>query len=243
MAPLTSESGPSRCLVEPRSRVSALAERLRGDLVDWERTRRDEGTLLRGTPLTEAEALARGATRHLNPDEQYFIQESIALKTREEEQGKERQRRELNVARELAESRRQALKRLYWGIAAVGFLFVTASVLAWQAHVATLRAQEAADERTVALARLSISDNPDRAIMLIKGLPDGSRHWRAARVIAADALARGVARTVGTHEGGVTLSPLLPMGRSLPLVEMIRMWNSGALIRGKARPCCTAQRC
>jgi WD40 repeat protein len=55
-------------------------QRLGESLADWERTRRDEGTLLRGTPLAEAERWLMERPGDLNPEERDFIQASVALR-------------------------------------------------------------------------------------------------------------------------------------------------------------------
>ena len=58
-------------------------QRLRATLAEWDRTRRDEGVLLRGAPLAEAERWLAERPDSLNPDEQAYIRESIALRERE----------------------------------------------------------------------------------------------------------------------------------------------------------------
>jgi formylglycine-generating enzyme required for sulfatase activity len=82
-------------------------QRLRGALANWERTSQDEGSLLRGGLLAEAERWLTERPDGLNPDERDYIQESIALRMREAEAEQERQRHELAHAQALAEEHKQ----------------------------------------------------------------------------------------------------------------------------------------
>ncbi len=64
-------------------------QRLQSSLSDWERTVSDEGVLLRGGLLVEAERWLKERPDDLSKDEQKFIQESLGLRERE---GKDRER-------------------------------------------------------------------------------------------------------------------------------------------------------
>jgi WD40 repeat protein/energy-coupling factor transporter ATP-binding protein EcfA2 len=65
-------------------------ERLRASLRQWEASGRDEGALLRGAPLAEAESWLKLRPVELSPAERVFIQLSLELRDRER---KERERR------------------------------------------------------------------------------------------------------------------------------------------------------
>ncbi|MFQ5793681.1 MAG: TIR domain-containing protein [Candidatus Bipolaricaulia bacterium] len=67
-------------------------QRLRAALTEWERTERDEGALLRGASLAEAERWLTERPDDLNPDEQGYTQESLALR-KQERAARERLRR------------------------------------------------------------------------------------------------------------------------------------------------------
>jgi hypothetical protein len=67
-------------------------QRLRTALAEWERTGRDEGTVLRSTPLTEAERWLAERPDDLTSAEREFIREGVALRQREQ-RGRERLRR------------------------------------------------------------------------------------------------------------------------------------------------------
>lgn len=60
----------------------AWQDRLRGAMHEWEETKRDEGALLRGALLAEAEEKLQERREELSIAEQEFIQQSIALRER-----------------------------------------------------------------------------------------------------------------------------------------------------------------
>jgi tetratricopeptide (TPR) repeat protein len=70
----------------------AWQERLRAAMHQWEETKRDEGALLRGLPLTEAEEKLKERREELSPAEQNFIQQSIELRDRLHREEKARRR-------------------------------------------------------------------------------------------------------------------------------------------------------
>jgi KaiC/GvpD/RAD55 family RecA-like ATPase len=72
-------------------------ERLRVVLRQWEASGRDVGALLRGVPLAEAERWLWEKSDDLNPDERRYIQESVALREREQA-ARKRERVLFNVA-------------------------------------------------------------------------------------------------------------------------------------------------
>jgi len=59
-------------------------EQLRGTLRQWEASSQDEGALLHGVPLAQAERWLLERPDDLNPDERRYIQESVALREREQ---------------------------------------------------------------------------------------------------------------------------------------------------------------
>ncbi len=69
----------------------AWQEQLRSAMHQWEKTQRDEGALLRGAALAEAEQkLKQRQDDDLAQGEQYFIKESVKLRNREQNQLKRR---------------------------------------------------------------------------------------------------------------------------------------------------------
>ena len=60
--------------------------RLRASLRQWKNANKDDGALLRGAPLVEAEDWQQKRLAELSPDERIFIQLSLALRDREEKE-------------------------------------------------------------------------------------------------------------------------------------------------------------
>jgi len=78
-------------------------ERLRAALRQWEASQRDEGALLRGAPLAEAEEWLGQRAAHLSPAERTLIDASLALRLRHLADEEQRRQRELEAAQKLAE--------------------------------------------------------------------------------------------------------------------------------------------
>ncbi|OUL34278.1 hypothetical protein BV372_14260 [Nostoc sp. T09] len=76
-------------------------ERLKGRMREWEATGKDEGALLRGLPLDEAENWLSKRKEELGNTETNFIQESIALREREKEQEKRRREEKIRQQRRI----------------------------------------------------------------------------------------------------------------------------------------------
>jgi len=68
-------------------------QRLRHGLEDWQHTGRDEGALLRGASLAEAERWLSERAEHLTPVEREFIQAGLDLRGRERQTRQRQQRR------------------------------------------------------------------------------------------------------------------------------------------------------
>ena len=71
----------------------AWQERLRTAMHWWEETKRDEGALLRGVSLAEAEEKLKERREELSPSEQTFIQQSLESRDRLRREEKNRRRR------------------------------------------------------------------------------------------------------------------------------------------------------
>lgn len=85
----------------------AWQERLRLVIHQWEATAHDIDTLLRGTPLAEAESWLAERQADLSQVEQEFIQNSIDLREQVAAEKAAQQKRELEAAQRLAEAERQ----------------------------------------------------------------------------------------------------------------------------------------
>jgi hypothetical protein len=72
-----------------------------------------------------------------------------------------------------------------------------------------------ADELTLVQARAAVARDPAEAIAWLRTLSPGCESWPAARVIAGDARAHGVATVLGGHEGPINDLAFSPDGRLL----------------------------
>lgn len=92
-------------------------ERLRVSLRTWEATNRDEGALLRGVPLSQAEEWLGTRDTDLSAKERAYIDVSIALRERRAVERKAQLQRERDAAKQLAEAHSQALRQAAVGLA------------------------------------------------------------------------------------------------------------------------------
>jgi WD40 repeat protein/DNA-binding SARP family transcriptional activator len=152
-------------------------ERLRVALRQWEATDQDEGALLRGGPLVEAEGWLAGRAAELSEPEREFIHAGVAQREQREALREARRQRELEAAQKVAEAERQraeekarATRRLRWLAAVLALavlLAVTAALFARgqqqqaqeQAHLATARAAAAA-------AISNLDTDPELSVLL-----------------------------------------------------------------------------
>jgi WD40 repeat protein/DNA-binding SARP family transcriptional activator len=105
-------------------------ERLRAALRGWEAAERDEGALLRGVPLAEAENWLSQRDAELSPLEREYIDAGTALHERREAEREAQRQRELEAARQLAEERAQSAARLRRRALWLGFALILALVAA-----------------------------------------------------------------------------------------------------------------
>jgi len=159
-------------------------QRLKAALREWERLWQDEGALLRGALLVEAERWLNERGGDLNEGEQAFIKASVALRKREDAEQEAQQQKLLQEAeaRQQAEAQRaeearqrgaeqtRFATRLRWLV--VG-LFVLLLAAAGFAGFAIAKRNEAQHHATVARARqlaaqasLSMNEDTERAILL-----------------------------------------------------------------------------
>jgi formylglycine-generating enzyme required for sulfatase activity len=108
-------------------------ERLRTAMHQWETTDKDDGALLRGSLLSEAEDWQQQRLAELSKEERVFIQLSLALRDKETDEREQRQQRELVLVR-------QARSRLRWLVTVLGTIALSTTgviaypqVLRWRA--------------------------------------------------------------------------------------------------------------
>ncbi len=95
--------------------------RLRQSMQEWEAKQHDEGALLRGARLSEAEEQYRERRKELSAEEQTYIQASVDLREREAVAREAQRQRELDAAQKLAEeseARRRAQRQTIFGLVA-----------------------------------------------------------------------------------------------------------------------------
>jgi WD40 repeat protein/DNA-binding SARP family transcriptional activator len=85
----------------------AWQERLRAALRGWQASKQDEGALLRGAPLVEAECWLDGRPSDLRPAERAYIEASVASRERQSAEREAQHQRELEAAQKLAEAEEQ----------------------------------------------------------------------------------------------------------------------------------------
>jgi WD40 repeat protein/transcriptional regulator with XRE-family HTH domain len=143
----------------------------------WERHARDAGELYRGARLAQAASWAETHVSQLNALEQDFLSASQSLAGQEEAEREAQRQRELNAARELAETQRQAAvqlrKRAIYLLGAFILTLIMAGVALYQGERVRQAAVTAQTERRIATARelaaASLNNllvDPERSILL-----------------------------------------------------------------------------
>src|SRR5436309_1377709 len=139
-----------------------LQRRITETAEEWERANRDNDLLYRGARLMQAQEWRARHEAELNPLEREFMDASIALKQRLEEQEREQQQRELQAAQQLAEAERRraeeqikARRRQRKFMIAVAFVSLIAVVAAVFSFLQRNAAKKAASDAFVSLARYS----------------------------------------------------------------------------------------
>lgn len=162
----------------------AWQERLRAALHQWQASQQDEGALLRGAPLAEAEGWLAKQEADLSRPECDFIQTSVALREHEAAEREAIRQRELEIARRLADEaearhqvevqrteeqtqaaarlRRRAILLAAVGIVAIG-LAVAALILNQQSHK---RLRESTSRELAAASINNLAVDPELSILL-----------------------------------------------------------------------------
>ncbi|MBL8130711.1 MAG: protein kinase [Anaerolineae bacterium] len=110
---------------------------------EWFEAGKDASYLLRGARLEQMAAWSAEARLALNQEEHTYLETSIAEAGRQRDAEQERQRREVETQRMLAESQRQAANRLRFLAAGLAVFLAAAVALALYAFQQEGRAQEA----------------------------------------------------------------------------------------------------
>jgi formylglycine-generating enzyme required for sulfatase activity len=129
-------------------------QRLGAELNQWQTSNYDEGALLRGAPLAEAENWYQHRLTDLNETERNFIETGINLRNREVAEEAARAQRELDAARNLAAEQR---KRVIWLSVAGGIALVLAAVAIISGALAVQRTRDIARQNRAIEAELAFT--------------------------------------------------------------------------------------
>jgi len=147
-----------------------LHRRITETVQEWERLQRDDGVLLRGASLAEAQEWRERHDADLNSSEREFLIASTALIRREEQAVREHKQRESSQAQALADeqarrAREQArsMKHARWFVGGILAIAMGSMMLARQ----TIRQKEiATGDRLLAEADSIVDQQPDLALLL-----------------------------------------------------------------------------
>jgi WD40 repeat protein/DNA-binding SARP family transcriptional activator len=137
-------------------------ESVRTFLIRWETSGGDEGVLLRGAPLAEAEGWCSTRTADLDPRMLRFVAASSRHREAELLAAESQRRRELEQARALAQTKTQASERLRWLTIGLAVLLILVGVIATAAVTLQQQASgyaakaEAEWQRAEAQAKLAL---------------------------------------------------------------------------------------
>jgi WD40 repeat protein/DNA-binding SARP family transcriptional activator len=192
--------GQLRAWMEEDRTFRIWQERLRSALSQWETTGQDEGVLLRGAPLAEAEKWLDAREVELSTSEREFIQTSIELRER---QVAERER----LVAERDRRRRRTI------LALAGGLVVTVVLTL----VAVRQRHQALVEASIGLASQAMSELegsfPERAVPLaLEALEHYPYTWQAERALG-QAILEGRLRQILPHGGIVNTAEWSGDGR------------------------------
>ena len=192
--------------------------RLQASLRQWEANNRDQGALLRGATLAEAEGWLSGREAELSPAASQFIQASMALRDERGRQEEELRQRELEQAQTLAETRTRAGKRLRWLSGGLAVLFILAVGIALFARNEQFKAQRSAEVAnslnlsTSAQFVLAENDSDLALALAIEANQIEDPPLQARLMLAEAAYAPGTRRILEGHQGPVQAVAVSPDG-------------------------------
>ena len=163
-------------------------ESLRVAIHQWEITDRDEGALLRGVPLSQAESWLEERGEEFSANERDFIQASIALREHKARELEQQRQRELESAQQLASTERRS-RRFLGALAGVLTLaVVVALALTVFANLQRRQAQEAYSLSLAANAQQALDDlDSGTALVLALAANDIRKPPQEAQRILLDA--------------------------------------------------------
>ncbi|MEM9905352.1 MAG: hypothetical protein AAF921_10050 [Cyanobacteria bacterium P01_D01_bin.44] len=225
-------------------------DRLRGSMEQWSGSQQDEGALLRGAPLAEAEEILQTRRSDLSAAEQGYIQQSLALRDRQ----LRKERQQANLLRSLAVgSTMVAVVAVIAGIFAIHQSRVAAQRATEaeaareaereQTQIATGAQQDAENQGAIALSQYSqvlYNWNRDKIDSLIEGIRAGIELQQVRNVdpdaetqvrIALQQAVYGVSERnrLQGHDGGVQAVTFSPDGETIATAgrdNTVKLWQS-----------------
>ena len=234
--------GQLRGWMEADREFRVWQDQLRASMRQWENAQRDEGALLRGVPLAEAEENFRARSPDLSPAERDFIQQSLKLRDRQQQDEKDRLTR---------------LRRLLVMTSAAAVVAFLASLFAFrqsrvaeaarqeeqkQTEIATGAKQDAENQEAVAISQYSqvlYNWNRDKLDSLVEGIRAGVALKQVSQIdpaaenqvkIALQQAVYGISERnrLQGHDGGVQSITFSPNGETMASAgrdNTIKLWN------------------
>jgi len=215
-------------------------ERLRAAMHQWHLTQRDEGALLRGAPLAEAQGWLAERGDELSHGEQSFIEAGAALRERRAAEREARRQRELEAAQALAaEQERRAeeqahaagrLRRRALLLAGASGVAIILAVVAFLASRQANRSNLLATSRELAGAALtSLDEDPERSALLALEALEAADTLEARNALRRALPEIRVLQTLPTSDStGVAFSPDGALLAAALYGEGVMVWDSAS---------------
>ena len=242
--------GQLRQWMETDREFRVWQDRLRGSMQQWEGSRKDDGALLGGAPLAEAEEILRTRCSDLSTAEQDFIQQSLALKNRQLQREKQRL---IVLWSLLGVISTMAVIAAITGIVAVRQSRIAAEKAreaevalereAEQTEIATDAKQQVENQRVIAISQYSqalYNWNRDKIDSLVEGIRAGIELKQVSKIdpnaetqvrIALQQAVYGISERnrLQGHDGGVQAVSFSPDGQTIATGgrdNTVKLWKT-----------------